>query len=253
MTRPRIISHMHTLLNGKIDGIANVTDVGMRAQRLYYEPMLGKDRAFTEHRGWMCGSGTSLAMMGGEVPVKDLPEPVEPVPAGDFLADPDAPMFYFAVDGSGRLAWDRNTFEYFEVKAHIVELIPASASEAFKAHLRRVGVSYIIAGEDKLDLAVAVERIGELFGITELILGGGAHLHWSMVSAGLCDEISLVLMPTADAEGHTNSLFESSEKHAGPAPFAFALKSVEALEDDSVWLRYDVLGPIEQAAGNSGE
>lgn len=63
MKRPRIICHMHTLLNGKVDGIANITDVGMRAQKLYFDIMLGDNRFYTGHRGWLSGSGTSEAMM----------------------------------------------------------------------------------------------------------------------------------------------------------------------------------------------
>lgn len=244
MTRPRIICHMHTLLNGKIDGIANPTSVGMRSQKLYFDLFLGEDRYYKKHRGWLSGSGTSRALMGGTPPT-DLPEPHEPVPAGDFIADPDAQVYYFAVDSSGTLAWDRNSFTYFDVEAHIVELIPATAGDAFKAHLRSVGVSYILAGEGRLDMAQAVRRIGEVFGVDELILGGGGNLNWSMVRDGLCDEISLVLMPTADGENHTNSLFEANEKYAAPVPIGFSLKNVEPLEDGSVWLRYDVDGPVD--------
>lgn len=244
MTRPRIICHMHTLLNGKIDGIANPTSVGMRSQTLYFDLFLGEDRYYKKHRGWLSGSGTSRVLMG-RTPPTDLPEPHEPVPAGDFIADPDAQVYYFAVDNSGTLAWDRNSFTYFDVEAHIVELIPATASDAFKAHLRSVGVSYILAGEERLDMAQAVRRIGEVFGVDELILGGGGNLNWSMVRDGLCDEISLVLMPTADGENHTNSLFEANEKYAAPVPIGFSLKNVEPLEDGSVWLRYDVDGPVD--------
>lgn len=244
MSRPRIICHMHTLLNGKIDGIANPTSVGMRSQKLYFDLFLGEDRFYKKHRGWLSGSGTSRALMGGEREI-EIPEPTEPVPAGNFIADPDAEVYYFAVDGSGTLAWDRNSFSYFDVDAHIVELIPASTSDAFKAHLRSVGVSYILAGEERLDMAVAVQKIGEIFDVDELILGGGGNLNWSMIRDGLCDEISLVLMPTADAENHTNSLFEANEKYSTPAPIAFSLKNVETLEDGSVWLRYDVGELIE--------
>ena len=47
---------MHTLLNGKIDGIANPTDIGMRSQKPYFDLMLGRDRYYFQHR---CGiSGT---------------------------------------------------------------------------------------------------------------------------------------------------------------------------------------------------
>ncbi|AXK44296.1 dihydrofolate reductase family protein [Brachybacterium saurashtrense] len=245
MTRPRIICHMHTLLNGKIDGIANPTAVGMRSQKLYFDLFLGKERAFTGHRGWLSGSGTSDAIMGGRRDV-ELPRPSAPVPPGDHLAEPEAEMFYFAVDGSARLAWDRSSFEYFDVTAHIVELLPRSASDALKAHLRATGVSYLLAGDDELDMDEAVRKIGEIFGVDELILGGGGTVNWSMLRAGLCDEISLVLMPTADAENHTYSLFEANERFAPPAPVAFSLRSVDVLEDDSVWLRYDVGEVLEE-------
>lgn len=74
MTRPRIICHMHTLLNGKIDGIANPTPAGMHSQKLYFDLFLGKDRFYSGHRGWLSGSGTSRAIMGG-FPQPELPPP----------------------------------------------------------------------------------------------------------------------------------------------------------------------------------
>ena len=36
-------------------------------------------------------------------------------------------------------------------------------------------------------MEIAVRRIGEVFGVDELILGGGGTLNWSMVRDGLCD------------------------------------------------------------------
>src|SRR5699024_10276102 len=90
MSRPKIICHMHTLLNGKIDGIANPTTVGMRSQKLYFDLILGEDRFYTGHRGWLSGSGTSRAILG-DAAERELAEPAEPVPAGDFIAEPDAP------------------------------------------------------------------------------------------------------------------------------------------------------------------
>lgn len=116
MARPTIICHMHTLLDGKVDGIANITEVGMRAQREYFDLFLGPDRAFTGHRGWLSGRGSSEAILGGPG-TPDVPETFDPVPPGDFIAQPDAEMFYFAVDGSGKLAWDRGTFSHFDAPA----------------------------------------------------------------------------------------------------------------------------------------
>ena len=208
--------------------------------------MLGKDRYYSQHRGWISGTGTSRAFLGGVSDV-ELPEPTEPVPAGDYIADPDATMHYFAVDRNGSLKSDRSSFEYFDVEAHIVELIPNSVSYVLKAHLRSVGVSYIIAGDDELDMAEAVRKIGEILNTEEIILGGGGTLNWSMLRQALRVELSLVLMPTANGERYTHSLFEANDDFATPAPYEFALKNVEALEDGSVWLRYDVVGEIGEA------
>lgn len=119
----------------------------MRSQKLYFDLFLGEDRRFDQHRGWLSGTGTNRALMG-DGGSGELPEPAEPVPAGDFIADSNAQMNYFAVDRGGKLAWDKSSFEYFDVEAHIVELIPASADEAFKAHLRSVGVSLSQTGRE---------------------------------------------------------------------------------------------------------
>src|SRR5699024_3861538 len=139
MKRPRIICHMHTLLNGKVDGIANITDVGMRAQKLYFDIMLGDNRFYTGHRGWLSGSGTSEAMMGGPREA-NFTEPAEPVPAVDFIADPEAATISSLVRSSGKLVWDQIPFVYSEFKVHIVVLIPASVSEAFIVHLRSINL-----------------------------------------------------------------------------------------------------------------
>src|SRR5699024_10041143 len=121
MSRPMVICHMHTLLNGKIDGIANPTSVGMRSPELYFDLFLGEERVFPGHRGGLGGSGTSRASLG-VAPALELAETSESAPAGDFLAETDAAVFYFAGDRSGTLPWDRSSFTYFDVEAHIVEL-----------------------------------------------------------------------------------------------------------------------------------
>lgn len=61
MSRPKIICHMHTLLNGKIDGIANPTSVGMHSQQKYAELFIEENRYYAKHKGWMSGRGTREA------------------------------------------------------------------------------------------------------------------------------------------------------------------------------------------------
>lgn len=66
-----------------------------------------------------------------------------------------------------------------------------------------------------------------------------------MFCDGLCDEISVVMMPIADGEKHTHSLFGADEKYTAPLPIRFSLTNVEAFEDGSVWMCYGGNGPVD--------
>ncbi|GAA4506427.1 dihydrofolate reductase family protein [Brevibacterium yomogidense] len=244
MTRPQIICHMHMSLDGKIVGSYLPTDVGMASQREYYNLILGTDRHYRQHKGWLSGRISSEDNFT-HYRAPRLDESVSPVPSGDHIADPDAPMHYFSVDPSGRLAWEGNTIDYFETTAHIVEILTNKASNAYKAFLRAQGISYLIAGDDSLDLHEAVRKISELFDVRELILGGGGGLNWSFVLAELCDEISLVITPAADGTKDAQSIFEADGRYTTAVPTSFELHHADRLDDGSLWLRYAVNGPIE--------
>ena len=96
-------------------------------------------------------------------------------------------------------------------------------------------------------MAEAVRKIGETFNTEEIILGGGGTLNWSRLRDGLCDEISIVVMPVADGEKYTHSLFEADENYSTPLSIGFPLTSVEPLQDGSVWMCYGVNGPVDAA------
>lgn len=67
---------------------------------------------------------------------------------GNFIAQPDFGMFYVSVDPSGRIGWKKNTLTYGDTTAHIIEVLTEKASNAYKALLRKLEVSYILAGRD---------------------------------------------------------------------------------------------------------
>lgn len=84
---------------------------------------------------------------------------------------------------------------------------------------------------------MAVKKLKELYHIDNLMLGGGV-LNWSFIQSGLCDEVSVVITPTADGSAKAPSLFETKEDLSEDTPVGFTLKDVEAKDDGSVWLRY---------------
>lgn len=47
-------------------------------------------------------------------------------------------------------AWKSCDLTYIDTHAHVLEVLTGKASNAYKAFLRKLGISYIIAGEDAL-------------------------------------------------------------------------------------------------------
>lgn len=215
----------------------------MASQRQYYDLMLGPARHYRDHKGFMLGRVSSEDNFT-RYRKPDLDASAAPVPEGDFIAVPDAPMHYLSIDPSGVLAWEKNEITYFETTAHVVEILSGKAGNAYKDFLRRRKVSYIIAGEDALDLDLAVRKIGQIFGMSEIVLGGGGGINWSFVQAGLCDELSIVLTPAADGRKDAQTLFEADDRYTAAIPTSFKLREVQPLADGSLWLRYAVTGPI---------
>lgn len=237
MSRPNIFCHIHMSLDGKILGPYLKTDTAKASMIEYYKLVLGKNHFFKNHKGWLSGRITTEDNFT-HYREPELDVDAETVPEGDFIAVKDADMHYFSIDPSGRLGWETNQITYFETTAHVVQIITGKVNNAYKDFLRRKNISYIIAGEDSLDLEKAVLKIQEYFNVDEIMLGGGGGINWSFLQAGLVDEISIVMTPAADGSTDTQTLFDANEKYNQPTPMTFKIKQTEILDDGSVWLRY---------------
>jgi riboflavin biosynthesis pyrimidine reductase len=238
MNRPYIFCHMLVSVDGKIIGSYMDTPEGKESGDLFYNIAFGED-PFYHHQGWLSGrTTTDDNFTKYQEPALDHNAPE--VPEGDFVVDTDLSKYYVSVDPSGKLGWTSSTLNYKDTKAHVIEVVTEQASNAYKALLRKLNISYIIAGKDSLDYGVTMQKLKELFKIDTLMLGGGGVLNWSFIQAGLCDEVSVVIAPTADGSSTAPSLFETREGLSVDTPVGFNLKNVEAKEDGSVWLRYTV-------------
>ena len=235
MNRPYIFCHMLTSLDGKIMGSYMDTPEGEAAGDVFYNISFGSD-PYYKHQGWLSGRVTTDDNFTFyKKPALD--ENAPQVPEGDFVAR-KAAMYYVSVDPSGRLAWEDSELRYIDTRAHIVEVLTAKAGNAYKAFLRKLGISYIIAGEQSLDYEQAMEKLKSKFGIETLMLGGGGVLNWSFIQAGMCDEISVVIAPAADGSSDTPALFETRGNLAADRPVCFELQGAQVKAGGSVWLRY---------------
>lgn len=237
MDRPYLFCHMLTSLDGKIMGNYMDLPACEPAGELFYDIAFG-DEPFCRHQGWLSGRVTTDDNFT-HYRTPDLDPAAPPVPPGDFIAG-KASMYYVSVDPRGVLGWQENTVTYESTTAQVIEVLTGQASNAYKAFLRQKGISYLLAGEDKLDYALLLEKLKGLFGIQVLMLGGGGVLNWSFLQAGLCDEVSIVVAPAADGNPTTRSLFLAKEGLSTDKAISFTLLGAQAAEGNALWLRYRV-------------
>lgn len=196
-----------------------------------------------EHYGckaWMCGRITMEEnfTLGNTLDLTQ--ENVPTIPRTDYVAEDDAKAYAIAVDPSGKLGWTRNFIsEYNEnwTGDHIVEVLTEQVSDAYLAHLKNLGKSYIFGGKEQLDFTVIMEKLKSLFSIDKLILEGGGVINGSLLNEGLIDELSVVMVPIADGASGSLTLFETSST-LKQQPVNFFLKSVEQLDDGGLWITY---------------
>lgn len=235
MNRPYIVCHMLTALDGKITG-AFMDSPAAEAAGREYEKI---NRKYNPD-AWLCGRVTTDENFTF-YRKPDLDENAETVPEGDFIAVGNADMYYVSVDASGKIGWSSNTLLYDErPAAHIIEVLTEKVSNSYRSFLRKLNISYIIAGENKLDCTLAAKKLKEFFNINTLMVSGGGFINWSFLNENLVDELSLVIAPAADGDTKSVTLFEKADYLPEKLPIEFSLKDVQKLSGDVIWLNYTI-------------
>jgi len=153
----------------------------------------------------------------------------------DFIGETDASgRFAIALDGHAKLGWKEPTLHGDQV----ITILTEKVKDSYLAHLQEIGVSYIFAGKDEIDLTLALKKLRKLFGIEKLMLEGGARINGSFLQAGLIDEFHQLLLPIADGGMETSSVFEIDPKIKGKDATLMKLKNVKQIEDDVLWITY---------------
>lgn len=235
MDRPYIICHMVTSLDGKVTGDFLGKDV--------YSGLI--DDYYRIHReygadGFLCGRVT----MEGSFPQPPVPATVYEGPSierVDYVAE-RVSFYAVAIDPRGKLWWSGRAISDPDDGydgAHIIEVLTQSVPDAFLAHLRDKGISYLFGGKTELDLTLVAQKLKQLFGIETLLLEGGGIVNGSFLQDGLIDEISLVVIPEAECSEKVVSLFQTGKYQTdNTAAASFRLKEAKRLNDNGLWLIY---------------
>jgi len=159
-------------------------------------------------------------------------------PRQSWIAKSGAAAYGIVLDAQGKIAWGRSDIGGDPIVAVLTEQV----SDAHLDGLRSEGISYIFAGKDRLDLALALETLNRELGIKRLLLEGGGRANGAFLRAGLVDELSVAIMPAVDGASGASCIFDAGSDEAGvAAPLqAMSLKSCQTIDDGVVWLRYEI-------------
>jgi riboflavin biosynthesis pyrimidine reductase len=191
------------------------------------------------------GSGSFVGRDAGsaEFPPVDAGAEAEALRA-DFLPDsivrrPGHRGWFTIVDSRGRVAW---AFREFPGETwagwHLLVLAARATPLPYLAFLRRESIPYLVAGEERVDLRSAVERLGAELGVRTIVATGGSRLSGALLRAGLVDELDLDLLPALIGGEETPMLFGGPPLGADERPLRMELVRCERRPDGGLRLRY---------------
>ena len=222
--RPHVVLHSGVSADGRMDWAAG--DSG-----LYYE-LTGRWKVDAV----LCGSNTILAAFPTG---SDAAQPPEEVP--EEQDTPTARQWLVVVDGQGRIGnWPaiRSQTAYWR---DAIVLCAQATPAPYIAELRRQGITYIVAGYDRVALAVALAALYERYDIRQVRVDSGGILNGVLLRQGLVDEVSVLVYPELVGGVSPRSLFVAPDLTGGDGVIKLRLLETSSLRDGFVWLRYEII------------
>ena len=96
-----------------------------------------------------------------------------------------------------------------------------------------MNISYVIAGEERIDNALALHKLATVFGMKRVMIGGGGVLNWSFLQDDLVDEVSIVKGPFADGSTDSQGLFTAAEPLSEVEARSFTLIEARPLNNSA--------------------
>lgn len=241
---PRVILHNGASVDGRVDGFQG--DIG-----LFYQVA-----AAFEAGAMLAGSDTMLAAYASAPPddgaeVESAPAETEPAPAeadggqadggqADGGETGEAGGLLVVPDSRGRIGnWPQIRREPWW--RDVVVLCARATPRAYVAGLEEMGLDYIVAGEERVDLRAALEALRERYGVEVVQVDSGGTLNGALLRAGLVDEVSLLISPTLAGGTSSNSIYRAPDLASPEGVLPLRLLHLERLAGDVVWLRYELV------------
>lgn len=213
MNRPYIICHMVTSIDGKVTGDFLFQPECAEATEIYYR--INRER---KADGFICGRVTmEQSFTGGYYPDLTKYKPVhhDLNMKMDFIVDDLSGFYAVAFDTHGKLGWKSNKIidpdgDPGYDGAQIIEVLSEDVDERYLGYLEEMEIPYIFAGENSIDVELALFKLKNIIGCDTLLLEGGSIINGAFERAEMIDEISLVVAPTV-ADKDSKPLFTDSD------------------------------------------
>ncbi len=223
-SKPYIVCHMMMSIDGRIDCAMTAKLAGVDD---YY-------KALDNLNTTAALSGRVTAELEMALPGKFEPKKNIPLGREEYSRKRKADRYEIIVDTKGTLLWDEDN----EYEDHIIIITGENVSREYVAYLDLLGVSRISCGKDRVDLKRATEILAEKFQVKRLAVVGGSTINTAFLSAGLLDEISILIGPGIDGRKGLQAVFDGLPEDSEPIPLK--LKDIKAFESGAVQIIYSV-------------
>ena len=227
---PHVVIHNAISADGGLDWLVPDWPLFNEFLGMYY----GKAAVFEEDAS-LCGAETILkALEWGEDVVDDRPaDPFEP-------AASDTRPLLVIPDSRGRVRIWRWLLTQPHWRAGVA-LCSTSTPQDYLEYLDGHGIDRIVAGDGQVDLRGALEELNLRFGVAMVRVDSGGVLNGALLRAGLVNEVSLMVVPVLAGGESRVSFFRAPKLGGVEGLIDMKLMHVERLENDVLWLRYEVL------------
>jgi len=120
-----------------------------------------------------------------------------------------------------------------------VMLVARRTPPAYLGYLRRRGVSYVIRGDERVDLAKALQGLAEHFGVERVLADGGSQLPTALLRAGLLDEVVVHYVPVVLGEAGM-TLFQVAPPGGIERPVVLTPVRIDPQSNGGIIARYRV-------------
>lgn len=226
MNRCKVICHMYVSLDGKIDG-EYMEKEDLEESGNYYDELIWK-------LGNANGNGRNTTRMyfaHSDIDYSNYEKNEDNCEDNIIRSE----YYWVVFDTNGKTDWDTNIVSYGSKTANVLLVLSKKVRKGYLSYLKHLNIAYILCGDKKIDLNLALEKLYKIFNIQTLVLCGGAIINGGFLKEDLIDEISLVVAPYIEGDKTKRNFIETNSF----INKKFYISSFKKLDDGSLHLVYE--------------